>query len=724
MPDALASSATLPSAHANRHAWALEKYGHLLAEALCKDTSAEAREVEKLPLQQIPAHLVSLILGKADPTQNKGMTAWLVGQYAQEKLRLEDLGTANETLAMFRRYAQRLNPTKRDLGQYSNLAAVWETVIGFANDEEQRLSGKAQKALDRDKAYAESRILRQDEDGFTIAVPLTEFAAKWWGKGTRWCTAADKDNQFRHYHETAPLFVVNIPAMGAHGKFQFWVTERIFQIMDATDQPIATDIFDSYWAYLAPLMNLLLEKNGRLLAQIPKKFRTSELCEKALGQTPEVLYYIPLSLHTSSLYELLMRYPGWSLASVPSQLRTKALCDMAVRRRGLDLEHVPASLQNSALCCAAVEQEGMSLKFVPNFLRTHRLYEIALKQNGRALSCIPEELRSSNLCDIAVHQAGMALQHVPTVLRTEELVQTAARTAVEKDGWNLAYFPETAHTAEICDIAVRHNGRALKLVASHLITETLCTAAVRQNGIALEHVPAALCTPEICQIAVEQDPWALEFVPKKFCTIDLCKMAVIRHPRTLMHVPKKFAKQELFETLVQSRGIALKSVPERYRTGTICRMAVEQDARALVYVPEALLTNDLLEPALGKNGRLLEYIPEFHKTKTNCRIAVEQNGLALEHVAFPLKSVELCRIAVNDNGLALEHVPWVYRDRELCTLAIAQNARAWFFVPEAIRCEFEHLVTSRITSWDHAFLDRAAQELQPTDLVILEPDHV
>ena len=61
-----------------------------------------------------------------------GMTAWLVGQYAQGKLRLEDLGTANETLMMFRRYAPRLEIRQRDLGRYQNLAAVWDAVIGFA----------------------------------------------------------------------------------------------------------------------------------------------------------------------------------------------------------------------------------------------------------------------------------------------------------------------------------------------------------------------------------------------------------------------------------------------------------------------------------------------------------------------------------------------------------------------------------------------------------------
>jgi len=124
------------------------------------------------------------------------MTAWLVRQYAEGSLRLEDLGTANDTLEMFQRYAPRLLEGKRDLGRHQNLAEVWQAVIGHAQAEEQCLSGKAQKALDRDKAYAESRILRQDPDGFTIAVPLTEFAARWWGKGTRWCTAAERDSDF------------------------------------------------------------------------------------------------------------------------------------------------------------------------------------------------------------------------------------------------------------------------------------------------------------------------------------------------------------------------------------------------------------------------------------------------------------------------------------------------------------------------------------------------
>jgi len=296
---------------ANRHAWALRDSGDLLAAALRKDTSAEAREVEKLTEEKIPAQVVRLILEKADPTRNKGMTAWLVRQYGQGHLRLEDLGTANETLTMFRRYASRLGPGQRDLGQYQNLAAVWEAVIGFANDEEQRLSSKAQKALDRDKAYAESRILRQDLDGFTVAVPLTEFAAKWWGKGTRWCTAAEKSNRFSQYHKEAPLIVVVVPKLKENGKFQLWITEDGAQFMDAADKPISAILITQHFLRFETVVSFLLRQHGLALEHLPKNLCTAELCRIAVAQNGEALRYVPQKLVTSLGPEV----PSFSSAS-------------------------------------------------------------------------------------------------------------------------------------------------------------------------------------------------------------------------------------------------------------------------------------------------------------------------------------------------------------------------------------------------------------------------
>jgi Domain of unknown function (DUF4116) len=528
-----------PSSHASRHAWALEKYGHLLAEALRQDTSAEAREVDKLPEGQIPGRIVTLILENADPTQNKGMTAWLVGQYAQGKLRLEDLGTANETLTMFRRYAQRLEISQRDLGQYPNLAAVWEAVIGFANAEEQHLSGKAQKALERDKAYAESRILRQDPDGFTIAVPLTKAAAKWWGKGTRWCTAADRNNQFWEYHETAPLMVIAIPELGERGKFQlwvpdFWVTGQQAQFMNSADEPVSEEVIAANWSRFEQVMiagcaqdagviklvpdelrtkdfyKKLLAQNGRALELVHKRLCTNVLYQIAVAQNGLALTYVPQNLRTDAICRIAVAQNGNALCFVPEHLRTEELCRIAVAQEGVALQWVPAHLHTEELCRIAVAQNGEALQWVPGHLHTEKLYRILFSQNGWSLSAVPEHFRTEEICKVVLEREGLALEDVPQDLRTMELV----RIAVAHSGNALQHVPEKTRTTELCRIAVAQNGEALRWVRYDLRTEELCKIAVAQNWRALQLVPDALLTEEICRVAVSQFGQALRWVPE------------------------------------------------------------------------------------------------------------------------------------------------------------------------------------------------------------------
>jgi len=289
MPAVPDESSKLTSAQAKRLRWALERYGHLLAEALGKDNSAEARDLRVLSEAEIPAQVIQLLMERADPTQAKTMTAWLLKQYVAGKLRLEDTGTAYETLEMFERHSPHLPTEQRDIGRYPDLASAWKAVLPLATEAKETISGKAQKALDRDKAYAESRILRQDQDGFTVAVPLTEFAAKWWGRGTRWCTAAEKDNRFGQYHKDAPLIVVVIPELKEQGKFQLWFTAKDIQFMDAADNEVSDAIIEENWGRFEPLVQASFVRNGKMLKWFPEHLRTEALCRTAVAQNGRAL---------------------------------------------------------------------------------------------------------------------------------------------------------------------------------------------------------------------------------------------------------------------------------------------------------------------------------------------------------------------------------------------------------------------------------------------------
>lgn len=555
-----AKAAKLPTAHAKRLTWALNAYGQLLAAAVRRDTSPAARKVEKFPAVQIPERVSRIILERADPTLAKTMTGWLVKQYAQGGFRLEDTGTAQETLDMFQRYAPLLPEGQRDLGQYKSLAEAWDAVFHLAAAEKDKLSNKAQKALDRDKAYGESRILRQDEDGFTVAVPLTEFAAKWWGRGTRWCTAAEKDNQFWGYHQQAPLVVILVPELKEKGKFQLWVVGEEFAFMDAADEPVANELILKHWSRFERILTHVIQQNGWALKGVPKALRTEALCKTAVAQDGLALEYVPSALLNDEMCRIAVSRDGWALAHVPQKLRTGELCRIAVGTNGGSLRHVPDPLRTDEVCRIAVTQDGLALDLVPAARRSEALCNIAVAQNGLALDAVPEALRTEEMCKTAVTEDAWALQYVPQALRTKELCVIA----VAEDGRALAHIPQALRTKEVCKLAVAQDGAALVDVPKNIKTKEMFGIAVARDGRVLRIVPPGLCTKKMSDIAVTQNGLALEFVPPKLQSKELCKIAVAQN------------------------GWALKHVPEALRSEEMCRIAVKQDGEALMWVPQSL----------------------------------------------------------------------------------------------------------------------------------------
>ncbi len=595
-------------AQIRRLAWALRAHGHLLATAVKKDTSAEARKLEKRPISQIPEILVQLILERADPTQNKGMTAWLVRQYARGALRLEDLGTANETLTMFLRYAQRLEPTQRDLGRHQNLAAVWDAVIGFANAEEQRLGARAQKTMDKAKAYAESRILRQDPDGFTIAVPLTEFAAKWWGKGTRWCTAAKKNNQFGYYHKDAPLIVIVIPELGEQGKFQLWAHEKGVQFMDAADRVVSYAVIEENWARLRDLMLYALSKDRRFLGSIPENLRADEIAKTAVRQDGRLLRIVPQNARTIDVCEIAIKNHEEAFQWVPKDVRTEAMYEILVGQYGKALEYVPEATRTEKICRTAVERFGGAFRWVPKHLRTEEICRLAVSQNGWALGWLPEHLRTEELCRIAVGANGRALEFVPKKFINEEL----CRIAIEQDGWALTLAPERILSRNLCHIAVRTNLGALSFVPDNLIDEELYKTAATHHKGSLWDIPKGFKTKAVCKAAVTRDGLSLVSVPEELRTAELCEIAVMQNGRALAHVPKAFCSERIYKLAVSQNGLALGhvSLKTRLSDNSINKIAVQNDYRALAYVPKEVCTEELCKIALEQDDNAILDVPE------------------------------------------------------------------------------------------------------------------
>jgi hypothetical protein len=196
----------------------IDHYGESLANRLSQETvlaqevNMTSREIEEIYLMGVistPRESV-LKFSLSDPSPNKSATQWLITTYLNDGFRFEDLrgdktSKVHNTLVNFGLYRGKLDVSSRSLNQYKTLADVYVSIEAFIpkDNDDLTVSGKALKRSEREKAHQETEFLHQGEDGFTVVSPKTQFASKWWGKGTQWCTAGEKNNKFQHYNKQA-----------------------------------------------------------------------------------------------------------------------------------------------------------------------------------------------------------------------------------------------------------------------------------------------------------------------------------------------------------------------------------------------------------------------------------------------------------------------------------------------------------------------------------------
>ena len=173
---------------------------------------------------------------KADPTYNEQSPQkmgkygkWLLNQYRHRNLDMNNLSQVKNILDFFNRYNRQLE--KKDITQYKNVDQVYEAVKNYMADPTQATSKSDEarkiKEMGAEKVY-------EDKD-WLIIVPKTQEAAIYYGKGTKWCTAATGGyNYFERYNNEGRLYI-NINK-NTGDKYQFHFESSSF--MDAEDKPI------------------------------------------------------------------------------------------------------------------------------------------------------------------------------------------------------------------------------------------------------------------------------------------------------------------------------------------------------------------------------------------------------------------------------------------------------------------------------------------------------
>ena len=159
-----------------------------------------------------------------DPSPNNRYTQWIANQYIKRMIKWEDLYKVTNILSDFDRVKKHLD--KKDINQYKSYRDLGKAVT----DVQPEKSKKQQ----RQEIKTEGAEKVADGPKSTIIRLKTEEAACYYGKGTKWCTAADEaDNMFDAYNKDGPLYVV----LGKDGrKFQYHPASG--QFMDEQDDPV------------------------------------------------------------------------------------------------------------------------------------------------------------------------------------------------------------------------------------------------------------------------------------------------------------------------------------------------------------------------------------------------------------------------------------------------------------------------------------------------------
>lgn len=216
------------------------------------DRSREQQRIESLPayqqrLKQEPRFSLER-LESVDPTPQKSYVPrlaqwWLAGEPFEDLI-----STTADALDKYHKLKtkKQIKPEHADINRFKTADAFDQAVSQYQLPQDQPKE-------DRGKY----REIFRDQELLVIEL-LDETAAKFWGQGTKWCTAAKNNNMFNYYAGIGPLYVI-IPRDDPQNKYQYWfenIDPYTYQFMNVQDDPVKPDTLPFY-SKLQPIMRKL-----------------------------------------------------------------------------------------------------------------------------------------------------------------------------------------------------------------------------------------------------------------------------------------------------------------------------------------------------------------------------------------------------------------------------------------------------------------------------------
>ena len=434
------------------------RFGKQLMAKLAKDPQGSS-------MKDDPAKFIEWVADEIDPTSNSKYTKWIVARFVDPNggIRfVEDLSKLTEPMTRYARLTQSgaIPANSRDINQFKNMNSFLDLMDQYA----EKKTGNEMKSGEEENLFKTNQVeLYKDTGAIKIVIPKTEEAAKFYGRGTRWCTAGDNDNQFDYYNGQGPLYVIIFRGSGDKWQFHF----ESMQFVDSQDEALGADLVKSL-SGLFPEDKWMdaVERDGYAIVYIKDPSEAMQMV--SVNERGNFIEYIENPSEAVQLAAV--NQNGYAIEHINDPSEAAQLA--AVNKYTDAIQYINDPSEAAQL--AAVKEDGGMIRYIKN--PTKAVQIAAVKENGRAIRHIRNPSEAVQLA--AVKYDGGAIQFIEN---PSEAVQMAA---VNYDAYSILYINDPTEAVQLA--AVNQNGYVLQDIKNP--SEAVQLAAVNQDRRAIRHI--------------------------------------------------------------------------------------------------------------------------------------------------------------------------------------------------------------------------------------------
>lgn len=607
----------------------------------------------------------------ADHTPNNKNLRWIVETFLNKGFLWEDIKNGKDskvfdTLKLFDRLKKKLPDNDRNLLHYHSLAHLYKTISPHI------VKSKAEERQEeKQKAYTESKIFL-DQNGLKIVSPQTEYAAKWWGRGTQWCTSAEKNNMFEDYNERGPLLIIITPE---GRKFQAWKQIELnddsvldeyddeIQFMDEADDVISDFDLNENWKYLKGVIYYLNDISFFPDFALTKQLKY-DMCKENIQNFDMFTQYEDKDIDDDFIYNLAEESPSFvhHLYSRNSNkfyayLESEDFMKHCIKARTENCSYMfnmRHNRRNDFLFEYLSENYELKdfYRHLPGMYKTEDMAKQVIQTNPEQIKYVPIEHRTHEMsCHVFENDIDNFRYVNLSVMNKEQLIyyldNIAEHNQVPTDPIN----PDIVDD-ELADKLTSNGFMFFSQLPEKYKTYDRYMNIAKKHGATIRFFPEDIIDQNIVKIAIKSSPKAYDALPEYWQTEKNKNLMDSLYGIQVITTEKAgMTEQQKYDLIIHNNPSRIIDIPVENQTEDLWRFVANYNMSALNRLPEKFRNMDFIRSLDYSRHNMLKFTQKIIQNipSEDIKNIIKTNGLHIIDLTQEEQTPELCELALESN---------------------------------------------------------------------------